>query len=445
MNKGYLRGRKKYLFAVVLFLTTLALGMCASAQKVSLNAWFTSKGVAGDKWQKELVKAFEKKYPNIDVNFQILPFTGYYDKLTVAFAAGRGPDVFRLGASEQTIPFSKINALYPLDEFFEKSDKISLSDFPQPMLVEFQSFDGKMRGFPRDYDLRELAYRKDWIEEAGLTPPKHWEDLVTVAKKLTKDTDGDGKIDRWGFGFEGKKCWEVWLYSFTAIRQNGGRLLSEYKEGRQESLIDSPEAREAIQFLYDLAYKHKVIPPAFTTYDSEQLRRLYWMNKLAMKWTGTWFYSPHLTQNAPELIPVTGFTRAPYPKGKEPVCFLGTHSFNIWRGTKHPEESWKFVEFLGVPVKHQLQLAEIAGNLPVTWDALRDPRLPEINPAAGIFVNYVEEAVTPTKTPATWIAFVEVMESEFSAIYGQTQSIEAGIKAIDKEFTQILKQAGLTE
>jgi multiple sugar transport system substrate-binding protein len=41
------------------------------------------------------------------------------------------------------------------------------------------------------------------FKAAGLdvnAPPKTWDEFLAYAKKLTRNTDGDGKIDQWGFG-----------------------------------------------------------------------------------------------------------------------------------------------------------------------------------------------------------------------------------------------------
>ena len=44
-----------------------------------------------------------------------------------------------------------------------------------------------------------MFYRTDLFEKAGLKPPTTVEEFVRVAKSLTADTNGDGKIDQWGF------------------------------------------------------------------------------------------------------------------------------------------------------------------------------------------------------------------------------------------------------
>ena len=69
-----------------------------------------------------------------------------------------------------------------------------------------------------------LFYNKKLFEKAGLQPPKTWSEFVDTAKKLTKDTNGDGKIDQWGVAIEGASITESAHFAFILGRQNGGEL-----------------------------------------------------------------------------------------------------------------------------------------------------------------------------------------------------------------------------
>lgn len=57
--------------------------------------------------------------------------------------------------------------------------------------------------FPVALQPQAIIYRKDRFKEAGLEIPKTWDEFVECAKALTKDTDGDGEVDQWGFGMVG--------------------------------------------------------------------------------------------------------------------------------------------------------------------------------------------------------------------------------------------------
>ncbi len=71
------------------------------------------------------------------------------------------------------------------------------------------SFNGRIYCIPgNEEQYPVIAYRKDYFKEAGIInefgepgPPSDWtwDDFRDYAKRLTVDTDGDGKTDRWGF------------------------------------------------------------------------------------------------------------------------------------------------------------------------------------------------------------------------------------------------------
>jgi multiple sugar transport system substrate-binding protein len=72
---------------------------------------------------------------------------------------------------------------------------------------------GKIWGLFQDANTNSLTYRKDLFEKYGVSLPKTYEEVKEVAKQLTLDTDGDGKIDLYGTCFWGTKemlAWALW-------------------------------------------------------------------------------------------------------------------------------------------------------------------------------------------------------------------------------------------
>ncbi len=49
-----------------------------------------------------------------------------------------------------------------------------------------------------------FAYNEDMLKKEGIAPPTNWAEYVAAARKLTKDTNGDGIPDQFGTGHETK-------------------------------------------------------------------------------------------------------------------------------------------------------------------------------------------------------------------------------------------------
>lgn len=148
-----------------------------------------------------------------------------------------------------------LKVIAPMQEFID-AEKFNISDYETNVLA-YYTVDGKLYGMPFNTSNPMLYYNKDMFTAAGLDPnkpPTTWDELVTAAKALTKDTNGDGKPDQWGFNTHTDTHW----YFSAMIMQNGGKILSD--DGKKV-IYNSPEGIEALQFWGDLVTKHKVMPP----------------------------------------------------------------------------------------------------------------------------------------------------------------------------------------
>ena len=110
---------------------------------------------------------------------------------------------------------------------------------------------------PQNLSSLVVYYNRDLFDAAGVPYPEAgwtWADFLAAAKALTKDIDGDGLTDQHGLGVENS------LIRFTPfIWQAGGELVDDVDHPTRLT-IDTPQAREAIQFFIDLSLVHKVVP-----------------------------------------------------------------------------------------------------------------------------------------------------------------------------------------
>jgi sn-glycerol 3-phosphate transport system substrate-binding protein len=222
----------------------------APAQKTKITFWYALSGAQG-KVIEEMVAKFNQtsKTTQVDVVFQG-SYADIAQKLTAAITAKTVPDVAHMGGAPT---LGESGAIVPVADLVSDADKKDIFDG----FWDYNKYNGKVVSMPFNNSTPMLYYNKDMFTAAGLDPnkpPTTWDELVTAAKALTKDTNNDGKPDQWGFNTHTDTHW----YLSAMIMQNGGKILSD--DGKKV-IYNSPEGVEALQFWGDLVNKHKVMPP----------------------------------------------------------------------------------------------------------------------------------------------------------------------------------------
>jgi multiple sugar transport system substrate-binding protein len=308
--------------------------------------------------QKKIVEAFHKVEPNITVNVTVSDWDAYWDKLQAGLAGGAAPDVFAMDGP--LFPdYQSREVLLDLKPNIDR-EGYDLTQLAEQGVADFTSPDGGQYGLPRDLNVIALYYNKKMFDAAKVPYPDEtwdWNKLVDVAKQLTKDSNGDGKTDQWGFYTETTDMENYWL---SLVWQNGGDVLSADKK---TTVINTPEAAGGIQFLQDLIWKHKVMPdPAITAETGDAFEQ----GKAAIEANGSWLV-PTLT--AANL----DFAIAPLPKG--PVAqatSVNPTGAVVFKGTKAPDAAWAFVKYLASPAAQE-QLMQLHASMPVSKAVLSGP------------------------------------------------------------------------
>ena len=96
----------------------------------------------------------------------------------MAFAGGRGPDVFWISAGN--LPQTQQGALQPVNGMIAPTRK----DFSAQVLAGTQ-INGKIQAVPFELTPIALDYNKDLLEGRRCFPPKTWPEVLKAAEKLT--------------------------------------------------------------------------------------------------------------------------------------------------------------------------------------------------------------------------------------------------------------------
>lgn len=179
--------------------------------------------------------------------------TNYSDLVTkLSSTLTAGDDSFDIIHLDELLGVTYATAGYlePINEVMEPE----LENYPEDVIerISKNAKDGNYYMLPMELNCMYYYINKDVFEKAGVEVPTTKEEFLEAAQAMT----GDGV---YGYGASWSKGGLFndlirWMYSF------GGDVYDWTK----------PESKEALQFMYDLMYKYKVVPEAALgdTYDA---------------------------------------------------------------------------------------------------------------------------------------------------------------------------------
>ncbi len=202
--------RKMVVGLLGLLLGTVAL---AANEPVTIDFWHAMSSGHQPNLQK-LVDDFMAEYPYITVN---LTYQGSYGalqgKINAAVAAGNLPTIAQVYENWVT-PIQSL--LYPIGPHMTAEEIADIIDG----LVPSNTYNGVLTTVPFNKSIMVLYYNADLIPN----PPTTWGEFYDLAKALTVDLDGDGKIDRYGTALRPAANPEQFL---VFLDQAGGSILND--------------------------------------------------------------------------------------------------------------------------------------------------------------------------------------------------------------------------
>jgi len=293
----YIRNMKFFFSTVLILLVIWSAIMHLTSPRAVQDGRVSLIWVTGDHpARREQVAFFNEMSEQVRVSLD--PESVGREKVVVQCLAGVGPDLFDIFDGFDLMAFVKAGIVMDITEELEQHD-LSVQRDTWSATHTTALFEGRAYGFPRGASADALLFNKELLEAQGVPHPESLvigEEFLEMARKLTI-RDERGRTLQFGFQFE----W--WQYRHF-LRQWGARI---YSEDGTRCLLDSPEAIAAVQFMYDLIWKHGVSPsPAQTAalpssggYGSGKIN-IFGSGQAAMALAGRW-WMPVLRANFPEL------------------------------------------------------------------------------------------------------------------------------------------------
>ncbi len=369
---------------------------------------------------RAIADAFTAKNPNIKVKIEVTNWDQYFTKLEAAATGGALPDVFWMH-SNNFVKYASSGMLMDITDKVKNSKVISESNFPKG-LVDSTIQDGKTYGLPKDYDTIGLWYNKAMFDKAKIPYPDgtwDWKKLQEVAKKLT---DSSKEV----YGFAAPEDAQQGYYNF--IYQNKGTVISKDKK---KSGFDSAATKEAIQYDVDFSLKDKSSPTQAQFADTS-FAAMFESGKVAMGLFGSWMVSEFKANDYVKA----NCDVAVIPQGKQKATVYNGLQNAVAAKSKYPEQSWKFLEFMGTKEANLIQ-AEKGAAIP----AFKGTAQPWIDYSKGfnlkVFPEMLSYAVlVPTSTTAA--KWKEYENDILKRVWTKELTVEEGCKQLAKQMNEAL-------
>lgn len=232
-------------------------------EKTELTLWMTQTGTlkAGQKpgeWvQQDLVPEWNKLYPNIKINVEIIPFDGINEKITTAIASSTAPNLL-FDTPVRTLAYAQMGALATLDDVIPAKDLEQIKKNPDVM--KMVSVNNSIVTMPYSATVSALILNKSLWKDAGaenLLPQDEYrtwtpEQFKAALKAVANKDKGVYGMTMFALNEQGDQLYNNAMVAF------GAKLFND--DYTKFTAGDSPAAEQALSFFNSLVSEGLVHP-----------------------------------------------------------------------------------------------------------------------------------------------------------------------------------------
>jgi multiple sugar transport system substrate-binding protein len=294
-----------------------------------------------------------------------------------------------------TAEYAAAGWIYDMTPVVEKYEDQFISS-----TVETTEYEGKKWALPYNTNAGFIFYRTNEVTK----PPSTWEDLYEEAKEKN------------GLVYQGERYEGLTVDFLELLYSAGGKVLSDDGETVE---IDSPETREALEFLQG-GIQEGAVPKAVTTYEEESSRRAFEAGNATFMRNWPYAYALGKESSIADEFEVTTF---PGFAGNEGAGVVGGYNLGISSYTDNPDASLAFSEFLVTP---EVQTLAMEATLPATvTEVYKDPGVRKELPFAPELLKAVEQAEARPVSPVYSEISQAIYDNVFAVLQGRSSPDQA--------------------
>nr|WP_235926837.1 extracellular solute-binding protein [Actinokineospora pegani] len=316
----------------------------------TLTVWLMN-GSAPTALTDALHKEFSDSHPGVTVNYEIQQWNGIQDKLTTALAGNDAPDIIEIGNTQAP----KFAAAGVLADLTADTARLSGDQWLESLKASGQ-WDGKQYAVPFYAANREVLYREDMFEQAGIAAPptsrQQWLDAIGALRaEFGSDPDFQALY------LPGQN----WYALLSFIYDEGGDL------ARQDgtaftATVDSPQAKAGLEFYGQLVEASGTKAPKDADEQTPEQAGIYGGGKVAMMIGLPWEVAT-AAKTDPGLTELTSAFPIPSKTAGEPApVFQGGSNLAVPANSADQDLARDYLALM-TSARYQGELAE-AGMIP---------------------------------------------------------------------------------
>src|SRR6266542_3616291 len=185
-----------------------------------------------------------------EVNIITVPNSELYQKVLTDATSGTNAYDGYLFAPPWIVDFAPAGLIENLTPYVQKDTALQWDDVA-PFFRDFNSYGGKVYSIPLDGDMPMVYSRIASLKDAGLEPPKTWDEYLAVAKALNgKDLNSDGTPD---YGSCISKApaqqsyWWIWSIAAPYIQSKGSSQGPFFNTKDMTPLVNNDAFKRALE------------------------------------------------------------------------------------------------------------------------------------------------------------------------------------------------------
>jgi trehalose/maltose transport system substrate-binding protein len=303
-----------------------------------------------------------------------------------------------------------------------------------PELIAANTVNGRLVALPASLNEGMLFYRVDLLRKYGYrAPPKTWEELEVMARRIQSGERASGNKDFWGFVWEGAPSEALTCNALEwQVSEGGGTILDE----TGKVTVNNPHSIRAWERA--AGWVGSISPPGVVVYKEWDAGNMWQAGNAAF--LRSWA-SEYIADRGPTCLIRDRFDIAPLPGRARMAATVGGSGFGVSRNSLHPREAAMLVRYLSGR-EEQAARCRNTTDAPTISQLYNAPDLLPTNPQFPRVLEVFREGVVLRPSRAAGKMYPEVSRAYWEAVHTVLTRKKSATQAADElqsELEQMLK------